>query len=183
MNNNTKRSLTSRRGNAQGHILEGCIKGGCTYYRTINKAYIEQIPEPFRVTKTERNGCFTGRFTANAQPDFMGVLSGGQAICFEAKQTSQNKMLQSVVTTTQAETLECWTAAGAKTGVCISIKEIFAFIPWEIWKNMKSIYGRKYITPTDAEKYQVKFNGSVLFLDYTYPEKIEEIIKGEVIKI
>ena len=115
----TARSWSSMRGNAQGHFLEGYIKGACAFYKDQGRACVEQIPEPFRVTETHRDGRFTGRFTANAQPDFMGVLPGGRAICFEAKYTGQEKMQQSVVTETQADTLERWWMAGAKAGVCI----------------------------------------------------------------
>lgn len=73
----TARSWSSMRGNAQGHFLEGYIKGACAFYKDQGRAYVEQIPEPFRVMETYRDGRFTGRFIANAQPDFMGVLPGG----------------------------------------------------------------------------------------------------------
>lgn len=171
----TARSWVSMKANTQGHFLEGYIKGACDFYKDQRRAYVEQIPEPFRVTSTNRNGEFTGRFTANAQPDFMGVLPGGRAICFEAKYTGQEKLQQSVVTDTQADTLEHWWSIGAKAGVCINIGDVFAFIPWGIWRSMKAIYGRKYIKQEEAETFRVKFNGHVLFLDYVHPGTVANL--------
>lgn len=52
----TARSWSSMRGNAQGHFLEGYIKGACAFYKDQGRACVEQIPEPFRVTETHRDG-------------------------------------------------------------------------------------------------------------------------------
>lgn len=161
-----KRSLKSRKNNTKGHLFEGYIEGACAYYKRAGKAVITKVPEPFRVTSTKRNGEFTGRFIANAQPDFVGTICGGKTICFEAKYTTTDKMQQSVVTETQAEALDDYGRMGAMVGVCIGIKDTFAFIPWDIWKDMKEIYGRKYLTELDIQPYKVRFlNGHCLFLD------------------
>lgn len=165
----TQRSAKSRKNNARGHLFEGYIEGACAYYKRTGKAVITKVPEPFRVTSTKRNGEFTGRFIANAQPDFVGTIYGGKTICFEAKYTTTDKMQQSVVTETQAEALELYGRMGAVVGVCIGIKDTFAFIPWDIWKDMKEIYGRKYLTELDIQPYKVRFlNGHCLFLDRFY---------------
>ena len=34
----------------------------------------------------------------------------------------------------------------------------FAFIPWGTWKEMKRIYGRKYLTAEDIEMYRIRFD-------------------------
>ena len=162
----TNRSWQAMRNNAQGHFFEGYINAACGYYRDKGVAIVEKIPEPFKTTSTGRDGTFTGRFTANAQPDFMGTLRGGRAVCFEAKYTSTEKILQSVITKTQWDSLERHWAAGAKAGVCVGIGDIFGFVPWGVWRNMKNLYGRKYMTAEDLEAYRVKFNGCCLFLDY-----------------
>lgn len=164
----TARSWQAMQNNAQGHFFEGYINGACAYYKDKGVAIVEKVPEPFKTTRTGRDGTFTGRFIANAQPDFVGTLRGGQAICFEAKYTSTEKILQSVVTKTQWESLERHWAAGAKAGVCVGIGDVFAFVPWGVWRNMKEIYGRKYMNAADLEQYRVKFNGHCLFLDYLY---------------
>ena len=35
-------------------------------------------------------------------------------------------------------------------------------IPWEVFRNMKAHYGRKYITPEDVKEYEVRYIGGVL---------------------
>lgn len=156
--------------NAQGHFFESYIKAGCRVYRDKLQAEIEKTPEPFRVTKKCKDGTFTGRFTAHAQPDFQGTLKGGRSICFEAKYTTTDRMKRSVLTDTQMEALEQHRQLGAVTGVCIGIQDKFFFIPWEVWQDMKKIYGRQYITAGDIEPYRVKFTGAVMFLDYANGE-------------
>ena len=156
----------NRINNAQGHHFENAIKAGCYYYENNGLAVIEQTPEPFRVTKTNRDGSFSGRFTANAQPDFKGVLAGGRAIVFEAKYTRTDKMKKSAVTDTQMRALDKYHELGAKAGVCIGIQDVFAFIPYTKWRDMKEIYGRQYLKVEDIEKYRIKFSGGILFLNY-----------------
>lgn len=171
----TARSFQAMKNNAQGHFFEGYINGACAYYRDTGRAIVEKIPEPFKTTSTGRDGTFTGRFIANAQPDFMGTLRGGQAICFEAKYTSTDRILQSVITKTQWDSLERHWAAGAKAGVCVGIGDVFGFVPWGTWRRMKENYGRKYMTADDLKAYQVKFNGHCLFLDYINAMKREDV--------
>lgn len=154
--------------NAQGHFFEGYIKAACGTYHDNERAEVDKIPEPFRVTKKHPDGTFTGRFTAHAQPDFQGTLHGGRAICFEAKYTTTEKMKRDVLTDTQIKALGYHASRGAVAGVCIGIQDSFFFIPWEAWRDMAQIYGRKYVTAADVEEYRVRFNGSVLFLDYVH---------------
>lgn len=162
----TNRSWQAMANNARGHFLEGYIKGACGYYKQFGFAEVDQTPEPFRTTNTNRDGTFTGRFTSNAQPDFKGTLKGGRAIVFEAKYTSTDKIQKSVLTAAQEESLRNHWQMGAISGVCVGLKDIFAFIPWEVWEIMKERYGRKYMTAEDLEPYRIKFNGHALFLDF-----------------
>lgn len=159
--------------NAQGHHFEGYIKAGCLTYKDRGRGKIEKISEPFKVTETHRDGRFTGRFTSNAEPDFQGTLSGGRSIVFEAKYTSTERMKRGVLTGDQIDALQEHAALGALAGVCIGIQDKFYFIPWDVWRDMKSLYGRQYITAADVEEYRVKFNGAVLFLDYMHKERRE----------
>lgn len=158
--------LRNMTNNAQGSIFEELIKTGCIIYRHQRRAEIDKVPEPFRVTQKHANGLFTGRFTAPAQPDFSGTLAGGRAIHFEAKFTTTDQMKRAALTDEQMERLEGHTEIGAMTGICVGIKDQFFFVPWGVWKNMKGIYGRQYVTAADIEPYRVKFNGAVMFLDY-----------------
>ena len=71
--------------NAQGHFFEDYIKAGCAYYSARGRAEIDKTPEPFRVTaKDRKNGTFSGRFTARAQPDFQGAFGRrGALLCLK----------------------------------------------------------------------------------------------------
>lgn len=86
------RSMKARKNNAKGHMFESYINAACSYYKRTGQAVIEKIPEPFRTTATERDGTFSGRFTSNAKPDYIGTLKNGRSICFEAKYTTTDKM-------------------------------------------------------------------------------------------
>ena len=163
-----KKALDSWKGkknNAQGHFFEGFIKTACAVYKQKGIAYVEKMPEPFMVLEKKDRGIFKGRFIAHAQPDFMGTLSGGRSICFEAKYTSTDKLAQTVLTGEQWDSLEQHWKAGAKAGVCVGIKQVYAFVPWVVWRAMPEVYGRKYMTAEDLEPYRVRFNGACMFLD------------------
>lgn len=43
----------------------------------------------------------------------------------------------------------------------------FYRVPWAVWKDMKRLFGRKYITPADLAEYSVPFAapGVLLFLE------------------
>lgn len=155
----------NRRNNIQGQHFEGEILAGCRFYEHRGIALIEKTPEPFRVLKKERNGLFTGRFTAHAQPDFKGTLKNGQAIVFEAKATTKDKIERNVLTDTQISTLRKHHELGAVAGVCVSINYECFFVPFEVWDEMKDIYGRKYIKAADIQDYKSSYDGAVHFLD------------------
>ena len=153
--------------NAQGHSFEDYIKAACTLYSQQGRAEIEKTPEPFRVTaKNRKDGTFSGRFTARAQPDFQGTLDGGRSIVFEAKYTMTDRMKRAVLTDEQMKRLKHHHERGALAAVCVGIQNDFFFVPWLIWDDMKNLYGRQYVTADDLKELRVKFNGSVLFLDY-----------------
>lgn len=163
---NARRQIQNMKNNAQGQIFEAMIKTACVIYAQQHRAEIEKVSEPFRVTKTHGNGLFTGRFIANASPDFSGTLAGGKAIHFEAKYTTTDQLKRNVLTDEQMRSLEIHTQLGAVTGVCAGIQDKYFFVPWKIWRDMKLHYGRQYVTAADLGQYRVRFNGAVLFLDY-----------------
>lgn len=153
--------------NAQGHFFEGYIKAACETYWAQGRAEISKTPEPFKVTKKNPDGTFTGRFTREkAQPDFQGTLDGGRSIAFEAKYTTTDRMRRAVLTGEQMKRLERHHQRGALAAVVIGIQDSFFFIPWWWWRDMKQQAGRLYVTVADIETFRVRFNGSVLFLDY-----------------
>ena len=132
------------------------------------RADVDKTPEPFRVLEKSRDGIFKGRFTARAQPDFQGTLDGGRSIVFEAKYTTTDRMKRDVLTPEQQDALERHAARGAVAAVCAGINDKFFFVPWSVWRDMKTRFGRKYVTAADVEPWRVRFNGAVLFLDYIH---------------
>lgn len=161
-------SFKSLQSNGFGKNFEKLIDLACKYYRDEGKADIAKIDEPFRVIRLKKAGRFEGQFTKNANPDFEGTLDGGRSICFEAKYTTSDRMKQSVVSDKQAEVLEIKSKLGGLAGVCIGIKDRYFFIPWQVWSNMKEIFGRKYVKADDLSRYEVIFRQGVRFLDYRY---------------
>lgn len=160
-----KRQYKNRMNNVRGQHFENEILAGCKIYEQREIAVIDKTPEPFRVTsKNHKTGEFMGRFSKHAQPDFQGTLYGGRSIVFEAKRTTQDRINRNVLTDTQMDILEAHNRFGALCGVCICIKDDFFFIPWDIWRDMKKMYGRQYLKPEDIEKYKVRFDGAVHFL-------------------
>ena len=162
----TVASYRSMVNNAQGRLLEEMIEGAARAYKLKGRAQVIKTPEPFRVLKKDRqHGRAMVQFTAHAQPDFLGCLAGGQMIAFEAKHTSKDRINQSVVTDTQAAALDNYTKLGARTGVCCCIHDTYFMVPWEVWRQMGTIYGRKYATKEDFEPFRVPCDGVVRFLD------------------
>lgn len=152
--------------NAKGHCFESYIKAACVIYAERGRAQIDKTPEPFRVLEKSKDGIFKGRFTAHAQPDFQGTLSGGRSIVFEAKYTDKDRLRRNALTENQQNALEHHAKCGAITAVCAGIGNDFFFVPWEIWRDMKENFGRQYVTVKDLEPWQVRYTGQVMFLDY-----------------
>ena len=164
--NRLRQQYKNRVNNAQGQHFENEILAGCKMYERHGTATIDKTPEPFRVTsKNHRTGEFTGRFSKHAQPDFQGTLYGGRSIMFEAKRTSKDRITRNVLTDTQMDVLEAHNRLGALCGVCICIQDEFFFIPWNMWRDMKEMYGMQYLKPEDIEEFNVRFDGAVHFLD------------------
>lgn len=161
---NYSKSWQNKANNNRGHQLEMLISLGCKYYRSKGIAEIEKTPEPFRTTKSNRDGTFEGRFTGNAQPDFQGTIKGGQSIVFEAKATSTDKLKQSVLSDEQTRCLASHYYLGAICGVCCNIGKTYAFVPWSIWEQMKDLYGRKYMTEKELQDFSVRAPGYIDFL-------------------
>lgn len=156
-----EKQLIGSRSRASGAAFEKLIEASCEVYKSRGLAYIEKTPEPMRpVSGADRQGKFTAIYTTTAQPDYKGTLSGGRAVVFEAKHTDSDTMKQERVTPAQAEALRIHYELGALCFVLISIKDRCFAIPWEVWDNMKKVYGRKYITASDAKEYEVKITAN-----------------------
>ena len=141
---------------SNGKSFEELIAFACGRYRDAGEACIVKTPEPFAVYSRTKEGLFMGRFTAaKAQPDFQGIVKGGKSIIFEAKFTSKDRIQQSVITETQAKILDDHEALGGLCYAAVSIENRYFWIPWNVLKNMKEIYGHKYVKPEEIEEYEV----------------------------
>ena len=158
-----KRQLLGKIARQKGQYFEQRLDSTFDYYRERGYAEIEKTPEPMKVIKPEGNGRFLACYTKQAQPDYKGTLKGGRAIVFEAKHTDGGRLQQSVVSAEQEKQLDRHAALGAECFVLVSFGfQQFFRIPWEVFRDMKARYGRKYIKPEDVQEYKVRYIGGVL---------------------
>lgn len=155
--------VNGRRSKVAGEFWENMIEASCNYYRTQGKAEITKTPEPMRPIKPLGQGKFVAYYEKMAQPDYKGTLAGGKAVVFEAKHTDGDRLLQSVVSSEQEKQLDRHMRLGADCFVMVSFRfERYFKIPWEVFRDMKQNFGRKYITPEDVPQYEVRYIGGVL---------------------
>ncbi|MDE7245537.1 MAG: Holliday junction resolvase RecU [Oscillospiraceae bacterium] len=157
-------SVIGRRSRTAGAIWENIIEVSCEYYRRKGLANIEKTPEAMKpIGPKDRKGHFMVCYTKMAQPDYKGTLKGGRSIVFEAKCTEADRMNRDVISSEQEKQLDLHERLGAACYVMVSFNFTHFFkIPWAVFRDMKQHYGRKYITPADAQEYKVPFIGGVL---------------------
>lgn len=157
-------ALTGRRSRAAGEYWENMIEAACRNYRLDGLAEITKTPEPMKpLSRPNARGQFTACYTKQAQPDYKGTLKGGRAVVFEAKHTDADRMQRSVISEEQEKQLNRHQKLGAECFVLVSFGlQQFFRIPWEVFRDMKDHYGRKYIKPEDLEEYTIKYVGGYL---------------------
>ncbi|WP_196603444.1 Holliday junction resolvase RecU [Pectinatus haikarae] len=166
-----KRSYRALQSLMTGRLLENEIDTACRQYALDGRAVIYKTPESFRCISKKPSGRFTGQFTGRAQPDYQGTLRGGKSIIFEAKFTDKDRIQQSVLTKTQFDMLAQHLETRAAVYICCGIADKYYMIPFNIWSNMKAVFGRSYIVQQDINAYQVKRTmAAVMFLDYIHPK-------------
>lgn len=151
-----KRQQLGRENREAGKQFEKRIDEAFAYCRSRGSAMIDKTPEPMKPVKNLGNGQYLAFYEKKAQPDYKGTLKGGRSVMYEAKFTSSDRITADRVTDSQAEYLtkaaalgaHCYILAGFKTGGVYKI-------PWEIWRDMKDYFGRKYVTEADLKQYQV----------------------------
>lgn len=152
-----RRQYIGRRSKAAGEAFERLIESACQYYLDLDIAHIEKTPEPFHITGTLPQGKVAGYYEKKGQPDYKGILCDGTGIMFEAKHTDSDRIKQEVVTDKQWESLDIYEKFGAHCFVMVSMGLTkFYRVPWKVWKQMKELFGRKYMTEVDLEPYQLK---------------------------
>lgn len=162
------RQLAGRRSNAAGNMFETMLSASCCYYREKGVAAVEKTPEPMRPLKPygdRRMGQYIDCFEKQAQPDYKGVLCDGHAVIFEAKHTDKDRILESVITETQRQSLDDFSQLKAECFVIVSMGfQSFYRVPWEVFGDMKKHFGRKYMKLEDLKPYKLKEDRGVLLI-------------------
>lgn len=170
-NGNVDRQYRGLQSKRAGEHFENMIEASCIWYREHGLACIEKTPEPIKqLSKPLYDGRFLACYRKAAQPDYQGTLEGGHSVVFEAKHTDAEEIKYDRLTGEQIDDLEMHYKLGAVAFVLVSFGVDGYFrIPWAVWRDMKAIYGRKYITKQEAERYRVPFvDGVIKMLEYTY---------------
>ena len=163
-----KRQLQGKISREKGKQFEERISQSLDYYRQRGFADIEKTPEPMKVLRRMDHGRFTACFEKKAQPDYKGVLKGGREILFEAKYTDGENLEQSRVGELQADYMNRHQSLGARCYVIAGFRSGKVYrIPWDTWKGMKEIFGRKYVKETDLQQFalSVAWNDTLMLLN------------------
>lgn len=158
-----QRGLQSR---VNGEYFEQMIEASLLWCENRGMAAIEKTPEPMKPLKRPNSkGQFLACYTKAAQPDFKGTLRGGRSVVFEAKHTEGDKIEYSRLTPKQVERLTMHYGLGAVAFILVSLGlKDFYRVPWEVWRDMKDIYGYKHMKRADLEPYRVQYIAGVIKL-------------------
>lgn len=162
-----RRQEIGRRNKAEGRLFEKRLDESFEYYRHNGAALIEKTPEPMHPTKSLGNGKFVAFFEKKAQPDYKGVIKGGREIMYEAKYTVKDRIEQDRVLPEQGEYMDKHQALGARCFVVVGFSTGSVYlVPWQIWRDMKHHFGRKYATEADLQQFRVAeaWNKTLLLL-------------------
>lgn len=170
-----QRSQRGRQSRIMGDHFENIIAASLKWYEDKGVACIEKTPEPMKPLRApNRQGQFLACYVKAGQPDFKGTLTGGRSVVFEAKHTDGDRIEYSRLTDEQVEKLSTHHKLGAAAFIMVSVGlENFYRVPWEVWRDMKQIYGRKHMKLEDLEPYRVQYIAGILKLlegvelDYT----------------
>lgn len=162
---NYKAQIIGRNSKKSGETFERWISTACKFYLNKGLAHIEKTPEPFHITGKDMNGVVRGYYEKKGQPDYKGILCDGTGIMFEAKHTDSDRIKQSVITETQWESLDIYEKFGAHCYVMVSLGlESFFRVPWSAWKNMKELFGHKYMNMTELEAYRINQSQCIILI-------------------
>lgn len=163
------KSLVGRRSRASGEYFEGIIGAACSFYEEKGISVIDKTPEPVKILKpySRERGQFVCCFAKQAQPDFKGILMDSTMVLFDAKHTDKDRIQRSVVTEEQEICFERYMKLDALCFLVVSLRlESFYRVPWPVFRDMKEIYGHKYMNEKDMEPYRINYqNGVLRFLD------------------
>lgn len=163
-----KRRVAGARARVAGQTFEGAIEASCKWYEIRGELKADKTPEPMKpLGKPNAKGQFLACFTKKAQVDFSGTMRGGRSVRFEAKQTNTDRFERGRLTDKQMENLLGHYEMGARCFVllCFGLTHFYR-VPWEVWDDMKAIYGRQYVTEEDLTQYRIPYEGGIIkFMD------------------
>lgn len=163
---NVQRSQRGLQSKRAGEYFENLIAASLNWYKDKGVAFVEKTPEPMRPLRPpNRQGQFLACYTKAGQPDFKGTLTGGKAVVFEAKHTDSDRIEYGRLTQEQLDSLTEHHRLGAAAFIMVSFElQDFYRVPWETWRDMKSIYGHKHMTRAELEPFRVQYIAGVLKL-------------------
>ena len=163
------KAIKGAQARASGEAFERMVMAAAAFYEDRGISVIDKTPEAFKILRPadRSKGQFICCFTKQAQPDFKGILIDSTMVLFDAKHTDKNQIRRDVVTTEQEECFERYMKMGAMCFLVVSLAfEKFYRVPWVVFRDMKKIYGHKYMGETELKPYRVDYRGGILrFLD------------------
>ncbi len=150
-----KRAEANRSSRKNGRVFEDMIERACKFYEDAGLARITKVPEARRVVgrTAGRGSLMICANAAKADPDFMGsVAPDGKCMVFDAKHTDKGKILLNALTDNQRDIMAAHEKCGARCFVAVSFGfEKYFMIPYDMWRDMKKVFGRRYILPDDEK--------------------------------
>lgn len=162
---NISKAIKGAMARASGEAFERMVMNAMAFYEDRGVAVIDKTPEAFKVLRPadRSKGQFICCFTKKAQPDFKGILSDATMVLFDAKHTDKGQIRRDVVTDEQEACFERYMKMGAMCFLVVSLGfEKYYRVPWVVFRDMKQIYGRKYMAEKDLSPYRVDYSDGVL---------------------
>lgn len=150
---------------ARGQVFEQMIEAAANFYEQKGISVIQKTPEPMKVLGpyNRKRGQFICCFAKKAQPDFKGILIDSTMILFDAKHTDKDRIRRDVVTKEQEKCFEKYMKMGAMCWIVVSLRfEKYYRVPWIVFRDMKNIYGHKYMNEKELETYEIGYSRGIL---------------------
>lgn len=159
-----KRQIAGARARVAGAQFENQIAGSLDWHFERGLLKADKTPEPMKpIRPMGQHGQFLAHYEKKAQVDFSGTMYGGRAIRFEAKQTDTDRFERKRLTSEQMDDLRDHQKIGALCFVLLCFGfDHFYRVPWQVWENMKAIYGRLYITEKDVQQFRIPYTAGVI---------------------
>ena len=159
-----KRQIAGARARVAGDYFERQIEASLRWHFDRGLLKATKTPEPMKpVSKPNNRGQFLAHYVKAAQVDFCGTMYGGRSVRFEAKQTESDRFERKRLTDEQMNDLRDHQKLGALCFVLLCFGyDHFYRVPWQVWEDMKKIYGRQYVTERDLRQFEIPFTCGVI---------------------